>query len=323
MLQVKKLSSFETLAGFDFSSVGFFQTPEYLKIFIKHFCKEEHVILLGVYENDQIVGYGVFENVEGVAKFLGMKKVLNGNELTDYGDIVISKSVRFPEAWSTILEWLGENGYKRVELDYTKNFQAPISKFQTEVVEQEVVPFLDLPSGWEEYINNLEYKNRRELRRKMNRLDKEKPGMNLYRCFETSNMPESELKEKFQEFVRLIKLSERDKEKFMTKEMEEFFWDLVNIKNCTWKPVLNFLQIDNKNAAVILTFENGLFSLAYNSGYDPEFNYFSPGLLSHAFKIRDLISKNYKKYDFLRGKERYKFDLGGKEEKLYKIDISL
>lgn len=49
MLQVKKLTSFDDLNGFDFSSVNFFQTPEYLKIFIKHFCREEDVILLGVY----------------------------------------------------------------------------------------------------------------------------------------------------------------------------------------------------------------------------------------------------------------------------------
>jgi CelD/BcsL family acetyltransferase involved in cellulose biosynthesis len=223
-----------------------------------------------------------------------------------------------------------------------------IQNYELRIEEQEIAPYLDLPESFEKYVESLEYKNRRELRRKMNRLEKEVGNDHWsFRSTEGGKITRDD----FQDFVRLVKLSENEKEKFMTGEMEEFFWDLVNIgrdKNNIvgvdlrvdpqkvadkpgglslqkdgWQPLLNFFTINNKNAACILTFENGTESLAYNSGYDPEFLFFSPGFLSQAFKIKQLIEKSYKKYDFLRGKERYKYDLGAKEEKLYKIIISV
>lgn len=364
MLQVKKLTSFDDLNGFDFSSVGFFQTPEYLQIVIKHFCKEEDVILLGVYDEEKLIGYGCFEAIKGqtqwsapttkntnldvgvdprvdppVIKFLGMKKVLGNQEVTDYGEIVLPRihegtktRIQGEEILEKILEWFRENGFKKVELDYTKKFQVPISNFQTETVEQEVAPNIQLPESWEKYVENLEYKNRRELRRKMNRLENEKTGKYLFSCVDTSIQTTEELKKYFDEFVGLVKLSESVKEKFMTQAMEEFFWDLVTINrgrdaqsrvSTTWTPCLNFLQIDGRNSATILTFENGVESLAYNSGYNPEFIYFSPGFLSHAFKIKELIGRGFKKYDFLRGNERYKYDLGAKEKKLYRISVTV
>lgn len=356
MIKVKKLNSFDDLSGFDFSSVNFFQTPEYLKVFIKHFCKAEDVIILGVYEsldfrfhgndidwqgddrkegeNDGVlVGFGCFENDDGTIKFLGMKKVLGEQELTDYGDIVMNLEFRIhnsevdrekihSSAWEAIFNWFKENGFKKMELDYI-NYELRIKNYELRIEEQEVSPFINLSESFEKYVEGLEYKNRRELRRKMNRLKKEKNELYSFRCFETSKLSGEDLKQYFLEFVRLVKLSEVAKEKFMIKEMEEFFWDLVNLKSGVWQVVLNFLQIDGKNAACILTFENGIDSLAYNSGYDPEFLFFSPGLLSHAFKIEQLIEAGYKKYDFLRGKERYKFDLGAKEKKLYKTTVLL
>jgi len=44
-------------------------------------------------------------------------------------------------------------------------------------------------------------------------------------------------------------------------------------------------------------------------------------LLLHAYKIKDAIEKRKKTYDFMRGTERYKYDLGGKDMKLYKIEL--
>ncbi len=356
MIKVKKLNSFEDLSGFDFSSVNFFQAPEYLKVFIKHFCKAEDVIILGIYEgldfrfhgNDMdwqgddreeggndgvLVGYGCFENDDGTIKFLGMKKVLGEQEVTDYGDIVMNLEFRihnsevdrekiYSSAWEAIFNWFKESGFKKVELDYI-NYELRIKNLELRIEEQEVAPYLDLLESWEKYVESLEYKNRRELRRKINRLKKEKHEFYSFRCFETSKLSSEDLKQYFQEFVRLVKLSEQEKEKFMTREMEDFFCDLLNLKTAAWQIVLNFLQIDGKNAACILTFENGEDALGYNSGYDPEFLFYSPGFLAHAFKVKQLIENKFKKYDFLRGKERYKFDLGAKEKKLYKTTVLL
>ncbi len=341
MISIKKLSSFSDLSVFEKENVPFFQTPFYLQTFARHFCEELNVVLLGIFNSERseessqdsvLVGYGAFENVDGIIKFLGMKKVLNGQEVTDYGDIYIKSKIKNQKLkiWFEVVNWFKENGFKKVELEYVSitNYELLITnkiqntKYDIRYTPQEISSNISLPENWETYVTQLEYKNRRELKRKINRLEKETGEMNIIKCFKSFNVIQ---KSNFQEFVRLHKLSQKEKENFMTKGMEEFFWDLINIKNNNWHAVLNFLQIQGQNVAVILTFENEKLgeSLAYNSGYDPKFNFYSPGILVHALKIKELIGKNFKKYDFLRGEERYKFDLGASKQQLYKVNITI
>ena len=59
----------------------------------------------------------------------------------------------------------------------------------------------------------------------------------------------------------------------------------------------------------------------YNSGYDPSYSFYSVGLLLKAQSIHWAIEQGKKKYDFLRGNERYKYDLGAKNLRLYRIEI--
>lgn len=329
MLQIKKLSSFADLTAFESLPVPFFQSPQYLQVFAKNFCKTEDLIMLGIFDNEKLIGYGAFEKIDDKIIFLGMKHVLNNQELTDYGDIWIKEGneEKYMQAWEEILKWFRDNGFKNLELDYVREESKTYKFFNvcenSKIEPQEVAPYITLPKSWEEYISGLEYHNRRELRRKMNRLDREL-GANKYllRCVDISEQSEVELKKYFAEFIRLVKLAEDKKQQFMTPEMEKFFWDLVNIKTeNTWRPVLNFLEIEGKPVAAILTFENGAQAWAYNSGYDPAYKFYSAGLLIHAFKIRDLIENKFKKYDFLRGNERYKYDLGAIDKKMYNIQI--
>jgi hypothetical protein len=347
MINVKKLSSFSDLASFEKESVPFFQTAQYLQIFAKNFCKTEDLILLGVYDDSRqnLIGYGAFEKVDDKILFLGMKKVLNGQELTDYGDIFLSKNLLQTtnyqlltnQVWQAILNWFKENGFKNIQLDnirddsetfqFFSNIRVDPLSISVNREEQEVAPFINLPNTWDAYTSQLEYHNRRELRRKMNRLERDLSGK--YKFVTVDNITEKH----FAEFIQLVQLSEDEKQQFMTKEMEKFFWDLVYVGADHGQPngALNFLEIEGKPVAAILTFENGAESLAYNSGYDLAYKFYSAGLLIHAFKIRDLISKkpaSFKgsggtRYDFLRGHERYKYDLGGENKQLYKISINL
>jgi CelD/BcsL family acetyltransferase involved in cellulose biosynthesis len=61
----------------------------------------------------------------------------------------------------------------------------------------------------------------------------------------------------------------------------------------------------------------------YNSGYDQEQSQLSVGILSKAFLIKDSIERGRKKFDFLKGGERYKYHLGGREVQLQKCRITL
>ena len=58
---------------------------------------------------------------------------------------------------------------------------------------------------------------------------------------------------------------------------------------------------------------------AYNSAVDTGATGLSPGVLLHAHAIRDAIARGLDTYDFLRGYERYKFDLGGTAVQLHRL----
>ena len=46
----------------------------------------------------------------------------------------------------------------------------------------------------------------------------------------------------------------------------------------------------------------------YNSGFAPERAALSPGVVLLAHLVRDAIGRGRKKFDFLRGEERYKYE---------------
>lgn len=268
--------------------MNLFQTKEYLEIFKKHFCKEENIL------------DGVWEKYQDKLVLLGMKPVLNGQEVTDYAKTDIDK---LPE------------GFRKFQLDYVREDSETFRRFKDrgKVTNVEVAPFIDLPKTWEEYLVSLERKHRKELKRKIKRLEIEK---SFYEC------SESTVRSDFKEFVRLHRLSDPAKNQFMSESMKAFFWDIMTQPIVGWKSSLCFLKIEGKTVAGIMSFESDDEYWLYNSGYDPEFAYYSVGLLLKAHSIKKAIEAGKKKYDFLRGNERYKYELGAKDLQLYRIEIS-
>lgn len=318
MLKAKRLSNFEEIKRSISSSSRqpLFQSSWYLETFAKHFTKNEGVILLGLFQADKFIGYGAFEKVESKTLLLGMKKVMDKEEVTDYGDIFLSEQSELitKEAWAVIINWFKGNGTKGIQLDYVREDSLTYKTFQGGKTKQEISPYISLPSSWDEYLELLDRKDRKELKRKMNRLDAVR---NFHVCSEET------VNEDFEEFVRLHRLSDSQKRKFMSEEMKQFFWDLVKVEKSPWDANICSLRINDKITASLLTFDFEDKIYAYNSGYDPAYDFYSVGLLLHAFKIKDAIKKGKKLYDFLRGGERYKYDLGAKDLELYKIVISL
>lgn len=314
---IKKFNTFEEIPDI-FSVQTPFQTLWYQKVFAKHFCKLDDLILLGVYENIKCIGYVNFERNNNSILFLGMKLVFGKEELTDFGDMVLDDGYEKnrAEIWNHIYIWLKENSYKLLQLDYVREDSGTLSVFKNQIIfEQANSPFVDLKDQtWESYLKLLDRKARKELKRKIRRLETINNGFTYFQNISEEN---------FDEFIRLLKLSNPEKALFMTDKMKEFFWDLITSDKKDWKVILSFLQIEGKNVATIFSFENNRSILGYNSGYDHGSNYYSVGLLIHALKIKQALENGIETYDFLRGEERYKFDLGAKKKSLFKISISL
>ncbi|MFC1995135.1 GNAT family N-acetyltransferase, partial [Chloroflexota bacterium] len=86
---------------------------------------------------------------------------------------------------------------------------------------------------------------------------------------------------------------------------------------------LGILKLDLLPAAMIMCFDYNDCIYLYNSGYDPQYNSLSVGLLCKVLCIKESIQEGKKRFDFLKGDEAYKYQLGGREVPLYSCQITI
>ncbi len=105
----------------------------------------------------------------------------------------------------------------------------------------------------------------------------------------------------------------------MNVRMEAFFQEIARrFQEKGWLN-LSFLKVGGKEIAALFSFDFAGTEYVYNSGYDPQFSRLSPGIILAAFCIRRASEKGIFILNFLRGRENYKYHLGGREEKIYRI----
>jgi CelD/BcsL family acetyltransferase involved in cellulose biosynthesis len=124
-------------------------------------------------------------------------------------------------------------------------------------------------------------------------------------------------------FLKMFTESRSDKATFLTGQKESFFRALAATLTEAGLLKLGVLELDDLPTATILYFDYDGGTYLYNSGYDPEYDFLSAGLLSKVLCIRESILAGKKKFDFLKGDETYKYHLGGKEVPLSSCRITI
>ena len=124
------------------------------------------------------------------------------------------------------------------------------------------------------------------------------------------------------DFFRLLRASRDDKRAFMTDERERFFIDVA--REASERGVFNlyFLEVDGERVAGCICFDWGGDYLLYNSGYDPAHSRLSVGLLNKALSMRSAIEGGRGVFNFLKGNERYKYNLGGRDAPVFDLTIA-
>ena len=85
---------------------------------------------------------------------------------------------------------------------------------------------------------------------------------------------------------------------------------------------LFFMELGGERVAAALCFDYGSSRFLYNSGFNPDYGYYSVGLMLHALCLKDAIQEGKSYFDFLRGSEPYKYDLGGKNRSIYDMVVT-
>jgi hypothetical protein len=297
-----------------------FLTPLWAEVWLRHFGKSLDPWLICFRDDDgSLQGLGFFLESSRDGD-IGLT-LLGSRDVWDYRDLVIRPG-KEEEIFRSLGRFFGENQWSFIELDgiaeaspTAKAFPAIMDSFGYRTVKEndETVIHLSLPATWEDFLMNLNGKDRHELRRKIRRIEKEGS------CEFAGVSDASALDEKLGIFLELHRRSRRDKSEFMTSEMEAYFRELARgLWEQGWLD-LSFLRFRGKEVAAFFAFDFAGVKFVYNSGYDPDFAWYSPGIVLAGYCIRGAIEKGMAGFNFLRGREEYKYHLGGREETNYRL----
>lgn len=299
------------------SASNVFVSPTWLRAWWQEFGAGRELILLSVRRQGDLVGVAPLMRDDDHLCFAG------DTQVCDYMDVVAASS-EAEAVLSAVLRSLGEEPWRELVLwavpegsatpDALKG-AAPALGLRVDIETEDVCPRLDLPATWDEYLAGLSKKDRHELRRKLRKLSQ---GGEVR--LEAVTQPAA-VEAALDDFLRLHR-QRADKAAFMTDEMERFFRVVVAALAAEAQVELIFLTLGGVRVAAVLCFCARDEALLYNSGYDPDYAHLSVGLLSKALALRKAIEEGKRRFDFLRGPEPYKYDLGATDRPVYRCTVS-
>lgn len=294
-----------------------FQTPVWHHVWWQELGGRAELRLMSLREDGTLVGIGPLMYRDDSLMFLG------DTDLWDYHDFVVARD-RDADFYPLLFDSLLQQRWSRMDLCSLPQGSPSLSYlpdlarargYGVEITQEDVSPGLPLPSTWDDYLVGLSKKDRHELRRKLRRLE----GQGAYDCYALNGT--SSLQGALEDFFLLMRDSRQDKAIFLTPERERFFRHMAEELARADVLKLFFMEVSGKRVATALCFDYGQTRFLYNSGFAPEYGYLSVGLLLKALCLRHAIGEGKRYFDFLRGSEPYKYDLGARDVNLYRLLI--
>ncbi|MDA0733553.1 MAG: GNAT family N-acetyltransferase [Chloroflexi bacterium] len=292
-------------------------TPQWQEIWWNTFGNGREMAGFYIEESDEVMAIASLSRQNGVVSLMGSP------ETFDYNDFMVRpgyESAFYPK----LLQRLAETEFGTLQL-YSLRESSPTLQhlpelakqlgYSVEIAEEGVAPGIALPATWDDYLAVLNKKDRHELRRKFRRLE----ALDTWKWYCISE--ENEVSARLDDFLALMRMSDTEKAEFMTPLQEGFFREMARRMAQLGLIKLFFMELEGNLVASSICFDYGSARLLYNSGYHPDYSYYSVGLLLHALCLREAIEQGKDYFDFLRGSEPYKYHLGGQNQILYQMVV--
>jgi len=254
---------------------------------------------------------GINRNYETVLMFIG------SFEVSDYLDVIARPDDLF-EFIQGLLDFISTDPdtrgktldlYNFSDCSLTPGFLEENASGSGWIFSEEALqpcPFIKLPDDWEEYLAELDKKQRHEIRRKMRRADEAEGGAQWYIVTDKRSLD--------REAADFIGMMANDPEKlaFLTLPMRQYLLNLANVAYTNDWLNMTYLTIGGEKAAGYFSFlfENRLW--IYNSAWNSKYSEYSPGWVLLGHLIQWAIAQGIHEVDFMRGDEAYKYKFGGK-----------
>ena len=295
-----------------------FLTAQWQRAWWQAFGRGGELLLLSVRRDSELMGIFPLMRQRDRISFIG------SGDVCDYMDFLARRGEE-AAILSPLLDYLEPMDWNSIDLQSLLPHSLALSHFaplaeqrgyRVEITNEDVSPQLILPSSWEKYLAQLKRKDRHELRRKLRRLDQTK-STRFYTITERE-----QLRQELEGFFELFKLSGGEKAGFLTEQRRGFFEAMAHSLAEEGHIRLSFLEVGGIRvaSAICFDYENDLY--LYNSGYDPAYASLSVGLLLKVFCLKEAIVEVKRRFDFLRGAEPYKYDLGAQDVPIYRCVIS-
>jgi CelD/BcsL family acetyltransferase involved in cellulose biosynthesis len=297
-----------------------FATPAWQRVWLDHFQAGRTLRLLTARDGERLIGVAPFICDGDRAEFVGHYSIC------DYMDAMVTPGFERSNIPS-ILGRLADEGVRTIDLRGLRAASptleavteaAPAAGFAAAREDEALSPSVHLPETWEDYLNTLSKKDRHELRRKLRRLDSAGGDVVLKVVTDAAEAATG-----LDTLFHLMRISSHHKEEFLDRPgMEAFFREMTATMAAEGMLRFYFLTFDGEAVASVLNFDLGGQLYMYNSGYDPAYSHYAVGLMSKTLLIRDAIENGRHCVDFLRGDESYKYDLGGKDQQVYRLVLT-
>lgn len=301
-----------------------FQRRAFQRVWWQHFGSGELCILAVRGDDDRLAGIAsLFVDAEGVLRWVG------GEEIADYLDLIAAEA-DMPMVAETVFEWLAgpeAPTWQRAQLSNTPGWTDTIRHWQllasgrgwqAECSQIDVCPVVPLPDTYEAWLEQIDSKQRREIKRKHRKA--EAHGGVTWHVHTSSD---DNLATVTDEFLRLMQSASADKAAFLTPEMRAAFRDIFAAMHADGSLELAFVRVEGEPVAAYASFNYARRSWLYNSGIDMQHpaRALSPGwgLLAHL--IGRAIELGHSHYDFLQGDEDYKYHFGGQNTAVLRLVI--
>lgn len=289
-----------------------FAYPEWNRAWWEEFKAGKDLLLMKMKRDGETMAIvPLYRKEEAGRKIL---RFVGGIDLTDYLGPICSLEDRDPVA-DALVEWLATTDVEWDEFD-AHNMPVPLGfaeflveradakGFRFELEQEETSAVLPLPGDWDAYLASLVSKERHELKRKRRRLEREHPDARI-----RTATPDT-LDADFQTFVDMHRGAEGHKGHFMRPEIATFFRRLADASMPLGWLRLDLLEIGDRAVASTFGFQIERKFYLYNSAYEPDAARLSPGLVLVSQLVKRAIEDDLELFDFLRGPERYKYQLG-------------
>jgi len=296
-----------------------FVLPPWLEVWWRAFQAGSRLCLSAVRKEAEIVGIAPLHVREGKAAFIG------NTDVCDYLDFIIVPGQE--EAFfNTLLDDLIKQDVKQMNLDSLRPDSAALVHlteiarrrgYLVETVQEDVSLAMELPATLEDYLASLAKKQRHEVRRKLRRWQE---ADNVCHGYLRVEPPEAE--KLTDTFLDLFSRSRQDKADFMTERMAGYFSSLALAMAGAGILRYGLLELDAIPVAMIMAFDYNETMYLYNSAFLPGYDSLSVGLVSKILGIRESINAGLKQWDFLKGAEDYKYQLGGREIPIFNCQIT-